>query len=65
MWFGSKHKWSSGSFFKVSRVRIFLGGHKKDNFYSFHGKYDYEKKKSNFVDQKFLDQRLHHYKHMT
>ena len=45
MWFGSKHKWSSGSFFKVSRVRIFLGGHKKDNFYSFHGKYDYEKKK--------------------
>ena len=49
MWFGSKHKWSSGSFFKVSRVRIFLGGHKKDNFYSFHGKYDYEKKKDQIL----------------
>ena len=54
MWFGSKHKWSSGSFFKVSRVRIFLGGHKKDNFYSFHGKYDYEKKNQILWIKSFL-----------
>ena len=35
MWFGSKQKWSSGSFFKECRVRIFLGGHEKRSLFYF------------------------------
>ena len=49
MWFGSKQKWTSGSFFKECRVCIFLGGHKKDNFFYFMANTIMKTKKSNFV----------------